>query len=674
MLATTTGHIMNLNLRPLLVSSLLTGSILISTVCDAIEVIRADFEFQGNNHPVDIALFDNISGGTVSNFLSYVDDGSYNNLLINRSVPGFVIQAGAYTFDPAIGDGSFSYDGNDQFSGGLQLVPSKGEITNEFKLSNLRGTLAMARVGGEVDSANNQWFINLTDNDFLDTVDEGFTVFGEVLGNGMDSVDLVSAIPVFPLFSETDLTGSFLSVPLVDYLISSTISDITKNNLVIINSFDRLFNITDIIDVGDAVINTTIQKDVVIQNNNIAAMQIGTIDTSSLAAPFSILSNPCQNTTLQLAEQCIVQIEFSPVSTDFFASSFNVEITTYGYTFPVLLKTPAPEIVATPTVAEFGIQPVYDPADGFPEQRVIRINNRGDRTLNISSVTFDTQFTNEFEFIDNCTANSAHPPGTVPPGELCIVIVNFLPADLSEKSAIISVVSDDPINGQIDIQVTGGASSDNDGIENAIEDAAPNGGDGNIDDIPDRLQNNVVSFPAANGIYTTLVTDEDVLFTNVKPVQLSTIEALPDGVSLDNEAFAFELSGFTAGSIAEFGLILPAGHTPANIYSFGPTADNNTPHWYTLEKNTIPGVIIFGDVSLLASSGESVSRNVSTIRILDGGDGDSDQLVNGKILFVGGPEINNQSSSSSGALLWMLFLIPFSILIYRNNKTAIAQT
>lgn len=663
---------MSSNLRKFLSITLLASTSIATTDCYAVEVIRADFEFQGINHPVDIALFDNISGGTVSNFLSYVDDGSYNNLLINRNAPGFVIQAGAYTFDPFLNDGSFSYDGNLQFNGGLQQVPSKGDITNEFKLSNLRGTLAMARVGGQVDSANSQWFINLTDNDFLDTVDEGFTVFGEVLGNGMNSIDLVSAISVYDISSEIDptgdLPGAFVSVPLVDYLISSTISDITKSNLVIVNSFEHLFNITDIIDVGDAVINTTIRKDVVIQNNNIAAMLIGTIDTSSLAAPFSILSNPCQGKTLQLAEQCTVQIEFSPVSTDFFASSFNVEITTYGYTFPVLLKTPAPEIVAVPTIAEFGIQPVYDPADGFPEQKVIRINNRGDRTLNISSITFNTPFPDEFEFIDNCTENSAHPPGTVPPGELCIVIVNFLPADLSEKSAIISVVSDDPINGQIDIQVTGGASSDNDGIENSIEDAAPNNGDGNLDGIPDRLQNNVVSFPAANGIYTTLLTDEDVLFTNVQPVQLSTIEALPDGVSLDNEAFAFELSGFTAGSIAEFGLILPAGRSTENIYSFGPTADNNTPHWYTLEKNAIPGVIIFGDVSLLASSGESVSRNISTIRILDGGHGDSDQLVNGKILFVGGPEINNQSSSSSGAMLWMLFLAPFLILIYRNNN------
>lgn len=646
-------------------TALVICSIAISSAVYATEVIRANFEFQGNNYPIDISLFETVASGTVSNFLIYVDDGSYDNLLIQRNVPGFVIQAGAYTYDENLNDGSFSYDGNGQYNGGLQLVTTKGSIMNEFNLSNTRGTLAMARVGGQINSASNQWFINLDDNSSLDTVDEGFTVFGKVLGNGMNSIDLISNTPVYNLSNEMIDIVDFASIPLDGYTDSSTINDISKSNLVIINSVNRLFKITDTIDFGDAVAGTPITRNIKIQNYDTAELQIGTIDTSSLAAPFSVTVNPCQNITLQLGQTCFVEVEFSPVSDGVYADSIDIEIANYGYTFPVLLKTPIPEIVASPDIVEFGVHPVYDPLQN-PAQVVIYINNKGVRTLNISSITFNTQTLDEFSLIDNCTENSAHPPGTVPPDKFCILVVNFKPADLSEKSGVISIISDDPINSQLDIQVTGGASSDDDGINNSIEDAAPNDGDGNNDVIPDRLQNNVVSFPNTNNTYTTLVTNEYILFTNVKAVQLSTIEKLPDGKSLENEAFTFELSGIPVGSIAEFGLILPEGNSPTNIYSYGPTPDNNTPHWYTLEKNTIPGVMIFGNAPLLDSSGNSINRNITTVRISDGGFGDSDLQVNGKILFVGGPEINNQTSSSSGVMFWMLFLAPILIVAYRR--------
>jgi hypothetical protein len=57
----------------------------------------------------------------------------------------------------------------------------------------------MARIGGQVDSATNQFFINLADNrDPLDSTDEGFTVFGNVLGQGMDVADDIAALPKLP--------------------------------------------------------------------------------------------------------------------------------------------------------------------------------------------------------------------------------------------------------------------------------------------------------------------------------------------------------------------------------------------------------------------------------------------------------------------------------------------
>ena len=72
-------------------------------------------------------------------------------------------------------------------------TPIKNEANN--KLSNKRGTIAMARTG-VIDSATSQFFINTVDNNMLDYKDDlnyGYAVFGEVI-SGMDTVDKISQV------------------------------------------------------------------------------------------------------------------------------------------------------------------------------------------------------------------------------------------------------------------------------------------------------------------------------------------------------------------------------------------------------------------------------------------------------------------------------------------------
>jgi cyclophilin family peptidyl-prolyl cis-trans isomerase len=133
---------------------------------------------------------------TVANFLNYVNDGDYTNSIVHRSVLGFVIQGGGFTTN------SLTFTDTDQFTN----VPTDIPITNNFGLSNTRGTVAMAR-GSAVDSATSQWFVNLADNLFLDSDNEGFTVFARVLD--MASVDAIAAIP------RLDLGTPFQSLPVV---------------------------------------------------------------------------------------------------------------------------------------------------------------------------------------------------------------------------------------------------------------------------------------------------------------------------------------------------------------------------------------------------------------------------------------------------------------------------
>ncbi|MDP7455601.1 MAG: peptidylprolyl isomerase [Gammaproteobacteria bacterium] len=129
-----------------------------------------------------IELFDEITPITVANFLSYVNSGAYNGTFVHRSEPGFVIQGGWLVFDEP-----------NNVLNPIAITPG---IENEPGISNIRGTLAMAKVDGDPNSATSQWFVNLADNSAnLDVANGGFTVFARVLSNGMDVVDTIAALP-----------------------------------------------------------------------------------------------------------------------------------------------------------------------------------------------------------------------------------------------------------------------------------------------------------------------------------------------------------------------------------------------------------------------------------------------------------------------------------------------
>ncbi|MEM9657745.1 MAG: ELWxxDGT repeat protein, partial [Planctomycetota bacterium] len=134
---------------------------------------------------VVMELFEEETPGTVANFLNYVNDGDYANSFFHRSDPGFVIQGGGFTTP------SPTFTGTNQFSN----VPTDGPIANEPGISNLRGTVAMAKIGLDPDSATSQFFVNLGDNSALDEeANNAFTVFGQVLG--MTTVDRIASLPI----------------------------------------------------------------------------------------------------------------------------------------------------------------------------------------------------------------------------------------------------------------------------------------------------------------------------------------------------------------------------------------------------------------------------------------------------------------------------------------------
>ena len=192
----------------LLSSGLLLGKPALATVVQ-VQTVLGD---------IQINLFDKTTPKTVANFLAYVNANAYTNNVVHRSEPGFVIQAGG-----------FSYPG----SLPMLAVTANTSVANEPVYSNVRGTIAMAKIASDPNSATNQWFINLADNSAnLDTQNGGFTVFGQVTGNGMAIVDAIAALNRF------NLAGNFTAIPLRNYTSADATAGtaVTDNNLVLIRS------------------------------------------------------------------------------------------------------------------------------------------------------------------------------------------------------------------------------------------------------------------------------------------------------------------------------------------------------------------------------------------------------------------------------------------------------
>jgi cyclophilin family peptidyl-prolyl cis-trans isomerase len=145
-----------------------------------------------------LELYPDKAPKTVANFLSYVDDGFYDNTIFHRVIPDFVVQGGG--FEPGM---KYREPG----------APVKNESSNRLK--NLEGTISMAR-RTHPDTATSQFFINLSHNHSLDYISDlqpGYTVFGRII-KGMDVVKKIAAV-------ETTEAGGGRNVPVDDVVMLS---------------------------------------------------------------------------------------------------------------------------------------------------------------------------------------------------------------------------------------------------------------------------------------------------------------------------------------------------------------------------------------------------------------------------------------------------------------------
>ena len=205
-----------------------------------------DFDNDGTNDFYDIELFDEDAPITVENFLSYVNDGSYENNIVHRSPPGFVIQGGGFRVDDEV----------------VTSIDTRPPIPDEFipENSNVRGTISVAHSGP--NTGTSQWFVNVRDNSAtLDPVPH--TVFGRVIGNGLAVVDAINQLNTFDL-TETVGQPALNEAPLTQpplVTLSGTLSTVADSS-VLTGSGTQF---TTELEVGDVItINASQQQPLVV--------------------------------------------------------------------------------------------------------------------------------------------------------------------------------------------------------------------------------------------------------------------------------------------------------------------------------------------------------------------------------------------------------------------------
>jgi uncharacterized protein (TIGR03437 family) len=323
--------------------------------------------FQTTLGGIDVVLTPTVTPMTVANFLTYVNTGAYSNTIIHRSLNAanqttafYLIQGGGYVLGP----------------GNLpELTPQNAPITNEFKTSNTRGTIAMAQYGSNIDSATNEWFFNASDNSgTLDSQD--FAVFGNVANDASLAVmDAINALTTYSVDFGQD--ANFSNLPLNNYSCPNTTCPLIKPaNYVFVNSIAPISPVDSAAGVEDSATAASIS------GSGISPGQIISLYGSNLG--------PTQLTTLTLSSAGLVntslegtQVLFNGVAGPmiFTLDGQIAVVVPYGITGPTVSVVVSYLSLTTPPI-RFNLVPVNPGLftlnnSGTGDAAILRLNSDG---------------------------------------------------------------------------------------------------------------------------------------------------------------------------------------------------------------------------------------------------------------------------------------------------------
>ncbi|MCI0376191.1 MAG: peptidylprolyl isomerase [Gemmataceae bacterium] len=214
---------------------------------------NSQIRFITSSGAINVELFDGQAPQTVANFFNYINSNRYDNSIFHRLVPGFVIQGGGFNFvaNPA----------------SLPAIPTDPTVENEFGASNTTGTIAMAKVDGNPNSATSQFFFNLANNggapNNLDTDNGGFTVFGRIVGPSDQLV--LNTLAALPVPNPPVAAAPFNQIPLINYTGTNFPSDTVASNYALISDVevvrrDEFLTYTLVDNTNQGLVNATIEN------------------------------------------------------------------------------------------------------------------------------------------------------------------------------------------------------------------------------------------------------------------------------------------------------------------------------------------------------------------------------------------------------------------------------
>ena len=239
---------------------------------------------------IDLALYDTAAPNTVQNFLKYVAGKYYDGTFIHRSVKNFMIQGGGYSIS-----GSSAYQ-----------ITNLGAVVNEFSptRSNVAGTIAMAKLDGDPNSASNEWFINAADNSAnLDKQNGGFTVFGRVVGRGMELVNAINGLAT-PNHNDPKYHGPFPDVPVIS---GSTLVWVNSATIIPALTFKAASS-------NSGVVNPTVSSD------GILTLQYKTPGSASVTVTATDLYGASVSTSFPVTVQAVLAAMTAPATGSAFTS------------------------------------------------------------------------------------------------------------------------------------------------------------------------------------------------------------------------------------------------------------------------------------------------------------------------------------------------------------------
>jgi peptidyl-prolyl cis-trans isomerase A (cyclophilin A) len=207
-------------------NQLLVAAVTIAgVICSALPARAVIVRFATSSGNIDVRL----TPLSVTNFLNYTTSNRYNGTFIHRvpqnkdlnnnnlGTQHFVVQGGGFLLNNSIWNASG--------------ISTDAPIGDEFHISNTRGTLAFAK---NSLGATSQWFFNVGNNSALDS--QNFTVFGRVLGSGMNVVDTIDNLPAINAAVAQNAAGEdFDEIPVRNAAQVYSQNDITANEAVMVS-------------------------------------------------------------------------------------------------------------------------------------------------------------------------------------------------------------------------------------------------------------------------------------------------------------------------------------------------------------------------------------------------------------------------------------------------------